>query len=300
MPNDPTPRFVTVGIADPYTKSCYTVSVPASSTQEALDFLNHVGGGLGGSGMRQMLAGATLGPIREAYYRQLAGVEREIATRRAALGSAPSDSALRELAEWAVRQRAQAARVWRIPSGPAAVVVGEARDWSQYGFGGRTVGNIERRAATRGLSGVEMSEYFLRGATKPNVEVTAQLMRGAQFLRRGGGILALAGVIVTEEEIRRAPAAQRAEIVEHEAAGFVGGFVAGEGAVGTVLAVSAAFALATPPGWILLGIGVVAGVVGSYAADRLLFHDRGADAVETIRRGQPIDAAALMPVCPQR
>jgi hypothetical protein len=298
MPNDQAPKFVTVGIADPATKTCYTVSVPATTPREALDFLHLIGGGLGGSGTRQMLAGATLGPIREAYYRQLAGVEQQIAARRAALGTAPSESALRELGEWAVRQRAQAARVWRIPSGPAAVVVGEARDWSIYGSGGRTIPNMERRAAGRGLSGMDMSEYFLRGATRPNAEVTTQLMRGARFLRRGGGVLALAGVIMTEEEIRRAPAAQRSDIVQHEAAGFVGGFVVGEGAVGTVLAVSAAFALATPPGWILLGIGVVAGAVGSYAADRILFHDRGAEAVDTIRRGQPIKAAALSRSCP--
>jgi hypothetical protein len=104
---------------------------------------------------------------------------------------------------------------------------------------------------------------------------------------------------MTEEEIRRAPAAQRSEIAKHEAAGFVGGFVAGEGAVGTVLAVSAAFALATPPGWILFGIGVVAGAIGGYAADRIWFHERGADAVETIRRGQPIDASALTQICPR-
>jgi hypothetical protein len=300
MPNDPAPRFVTVGIADPATKTCYTVSVPASSTREALDFLDYVGGGLGGSGVRQLLAGSTLGPIRDAYYRQLAEVERTIVARRAALGPVPSEAVLRDLGEWAVRQRAQAARIWRIPTGPAAVVVGEARDWSLYGFGGRTVGNMERRAASRGFNGAEVTEYFLRGATRPNAEVTTQLLRGARFLRRGGGILALVGTVATEEEIRRAPPAQRAEIAKHEAVGFAGGFVAGEGAVGTVLAISAAFALATPPGWILLGIGVIAGAVGSYAAERIYFHDQGAEAVKAIERGHPVNAATLSRTCPVR
>jgi hypothetical protein len=152
MPDDPAPRFVTVAVADPDTKVCYTVSVPADSTQEALQFLEFAGGGLSGAGTRQMLAGGTLGPIRDAYYRQLAGVERAIAARAAALGPAPGDAALREVAEWAVQQRARAARVWRVPSGPAAVVIGEARDWSVYGVGGRTIGNMERRYAARGLT----------------------------------------------------------------------------------------------------------------------------------------------------
>jgi hypothetical protein len=105
---------------------------------------------------------------------------------------------------------------------------------------------------------------------------------------------------MTEEEIRQAPPAQRAEIAQREAVGLAGGFLAGEGAVGTVLAVSAAFALATPPGWILLGIGAVAGAAGGYLAERLYFHDRGAEVVERIGRGQSIDAGSMSRSCPVR
>jgi hypothetical protein len=298
MLNDPPPRFVTVGIADPSTLTCYQVSVPGSSTREALDFLDFVGGGMGGSGTRQILAGHTLGPIREAYYRRLAEVEHEIVARRAALGAAPGEAELRELGAWAVRQRAQAARVWRIPSGPAAVVVGEARDWSVYGIGGRTVGNIERRAIGRGLGGAQVTEYMIGRAVAPNVAMTTRLLRGARFLKRGGGLLAVAGLILTEEEIRQAAPAERGEIARREAVGLAGGIVVGEGAVGGVLAVSAAFALATPPGWVLLSIGIVAGVVGSFAAERLYFHEDGASAVEAMGRGQPIDASDLARACP--
>jgi hypothetical protein len=88
MPGHPAPRFVTVGVADEDTKTCYTV--PADSTQEALQFLDFIGGGLAGTGTRQILAGATLGPIRDACYRRLAGTVREIAARTAgAPGGAP-------------------------------------------------------------------------------------------------------------------------------------------------------------------------------------------------------------------
>jgi hypothetical protein len=300
MSHDPAPRFITIGVADPDTRTCYEVTVPGRSTQEALTFLEFAGGGMFGSGGRQVLAGMTLAPIRNAYYRRLAEVEREIAARRAALGSAPSEAALKELGGWAVRQRAAAARLWRVPSGPAAVVIGEARDWREYGPGGRTVGNMERRVMSRGLRGAEVSEYFLKGAVRPNAKMTTQLLRGARFLRRGGGILAVAGLMMTEEEIRQAPAGQRTQIAKQEAVGMAGGFIGGEAAVGSVLAIGTAFALATPPGWVLLGIGIIAGAGGSYVAEKFYFHDDGVTAVRAIGRGETVGAGQLMPFCPSR
>ena len=97
--------------------------------------------------------------------------------------------------------------------------------------------------------------------------------RGAsKFLKRGGvPPLGLAGLAVSAYDIYSAPPGQRGKVAAHEGVDAVGGLIASEGAVGLLGIGAVALGLATPPGWVVLAVGLVAGIAGSYLADRAIF-----------------------------
>lgn len=294
MPSIP---LVRVGVEDPLTRSCYQVTVPGRTPEEAVHFLAGAGGGVTGQGGFDLYAGTVLEPVRNAYKARLERLEAQILQRRAALGPNPSPSALRELAEWAVRERARTARLWRLPTGPTQTVMLELRDWRQYGVGGRTFGNMVARQAGRGVTGPAAYEALLRSANTSNAGVNQSVVRGARALRFGGGVLAVAGIAVSAGTIAAAPPEERGRLAARTGVGIAGGFVAGEVATG-LLMVGAALLLASPPGWLVIGVGLAAGVAGGMAADRIFYPEDYRPVGSQLGQGSTIDCGMLPRCCP--
>jgi hypothetical protein len=246
-----------------------TVPVLANSPEEAFRILYETGNGVSGTGARNFYYGSVLEPIRNGYKARLEQVEALIRQRRAALGPNPTQYELRGLAQWAARQRAMTARIWRIPT-PSLLAGLEARDWRTYGPGGRTFENLLRRNAAQGRTGTAAYDYILGSAARSNAEVNASVARGARQLRIGGGILGVAGLAVTAHDIYQAPPERRGAVAQRHAVGFAGGLIGAEIGVG-LLAVGAGLLAATPPGWVVLAVGLIAGVAGSIIADRVFY-----------------------------
>lgn len=272
-PNGTPPQVPTVTVDVPDTPGGQPkpVTVPGRTPEEAFRFLYAAGGGLAGEGARDIYQGTVLEPVRVRYKARLQQVESEIVRRRAALGANPAEGELRALAVWAARQRANTARLYRIPQGPGWMASLEARDWDEYGVGGRTFKNLLRRnQVKRGLTGPAAYEYILGSAVVDNATVTARTASTAKLFRGGGAALGVAGLAVSAYNIYTAPPGQRVAAAEHEGVDFAGGLVASEAGV-ALLGVGAALLAATPPGWLIIGVGLVAGAVGSYVADRMFY-----------------------------
>lgn len=267
------------------------VSVLADSPEEAFTILHDIGRGVAGSGARHLYYGSVIEPIRDAYKLRLERVEAEILRRRAALGANPNAYELRGLAQWAARERTRTARLWRIPT-PALMAGLEARDWQKYGVGGRTFENLVRRNAAQGRVGPAAWENILRSATTPNPEVSRSVARGAQFLRRGGGVLAVAGLAVSAHEIYNAPPGERGQLAARTGVGLAGGLVGTEIAVG-LLAVGAGLLAATPPGWVILAVGLIGGIAGGVIADRVFFPAEVEPVARHLGDGYPVDPQRL-------
>ncbi|MBL6456928.1 hypothetical protein JMJ55_16445 [Belnapia sp. T6] len=295
--------LVTVHVEDDAAGLCYSVTVPARNEQEAIAILHEAGSGLAGEGMRNLYLGSVLEPVRHRYHQALSQAAAEIAERRAKLGPAPSEAALRELSEWAVRRRAQAARLWRIPTGPAMQVRLEVRDWRKYGFGGRTYQNLLRRQQGGGFTGATAYENLILSATQSNAGVDASIPRSARHLRFGGGILAGLALAYSAHEIAEAPPEQRANLAKHQAVGFAGGVVGGEAAA-ALAGVGLGLLVATPPGWVVITVGLVAGlvggVVGGMVAERVVFPEDAHAASQAMRSGIPLNCSGFACVCPAR
>lgn len=266
----PTVPTVTVDIPNGQAGHTTPVTVPARTPEEAFRYLYATGSGLAGEGVRDLYQGTVLEPVRAGYKARLQRVEAEIIRRRSALGATPAEGELRALAAWASRQRTNTARLWRIPQGPGWAVMLEGRDWGSYGVGGRTFANILKRYEARGLTGPAAYQHILGRAVVDDAKTTARVAEAARFFRRGGAALGVLGLGVSAYTIATAPPEQRARVAEHEAVDFAGGLVMSEAAVG-LLGVGAALLAATPPGWLIIGVGLVAGIAGSYIADRTFF-----------------------------
>jgi hypothetical protein len=120
------------------------IQVLANTPEEAFRILYETGSSsVTGVGARNFYYGSVLKPIRDTYKAQLEDVERLILRRRAGLGVNATEYELRGLAQWAARQRASTARIWRLPT-PSLMAGLEARDWQKYGVGGRTLENLLR------------------------------------------------------------------------------------------------------------------------------------------------------------
>ncbi len=286
---------IEVDVPDPRTGALTTVSVPGRTPEEAFRYLYNIGDGAMAQGSRDLYQGTVIEPIRNQYKATLEQVEQQIAARRTALGANATEAELRALAQWGSRQRTMTARVWRIPQGPAAGLSLEARDWQKYGRGGRTFENLMRRTEAKGLTGPAAYEYLLKSATTSNADVTAKLARNARFLRGGGAVLGVAGLALTAYDIAQAPPEMRARVAERHAVGFAGGLVASEGAV-LLLGVGAACLAATPPGWVVIAVGLVAGAIGSYVADHYFFPPEHEGVAGYLGAGVAIDPTRRYPV----
>ena len=243
---------------------------------------------MAGSGVRNLYYGTILEPLRHSYHRQLEEIERQILSRREALGRNPTAYELRNLAQWAARQRAATARLWRIPT-PADVVALEARDWATYGPGGRTFDNLMRRKMAKpGVTEQDALRDILRTARTSNADIDARVGSFAKHLRRGGGVLAVAGLGLTAHEIIEAPEEERGEVAARAGVSMAGGLIGAEVGV-ALLGVGAALLAATPPGWLIIGVGLAAGVAGSLLAEGLFFPDEAEPVARALGRGYAVD-----------
>ena len=263
------------------------IPVFANNPEEAFRILYETGNGVGGTGVRNAYYGTVLEPIRNAYKTRLEAVESAIRQRRVGLGPNPTEYELRGVAQWAARQRAWTARVWRVPT-PSLLAGLEARDWQKYGVGGRTFENLMARNAAAGRSGTAAYEYILGSAVRSNAEVTASVARGARFLRGGGAVLGVAGLAVSAYDIAHAPAGQRGALAERHAVGFAGGLVGSEAAAG-LLAIGAGLLAATPPGWVVIGVGLIGGIAGGVIADRIFYPPKHEPIARRMAAGYAID-----------
>jgi hypothetical protein len=284
--------FRSVSVDDPERRACYGVTVPARSDGEALAYLLAVAGGIGGAGSRMLLAGSTAEMIRAKYNASLARIEAEIARRQTLLGPKPDAAALREFADWAVRQRTRIARVWRIPSGPEVMVVAEVRDWAKYGAGGRTLNNLLEDAGRReGVTGVAALERVLKSATRSNKKITEQLVKSVRFLRHGGAALSVLGIGLSAAEVCYAPPERRVGVAGEALAGFVGG-----AAVGGL--VTAILVFAGPPGWVVIGVGFLAGITGGIAGEAIYRANNGPQLMTQLQLRGYVTADGLGRFCP--
>lgn len=243
----------------------FTCSLPAETPREAADLLEAIGsGGMLGTGMRIWHTGAVMPKIRIDYERRLQGLVAEVGERRAR-GQAP-----RAIADWVVEERRQIANGSRWRTGVDTRGIFEIRDWAEYGVGGRTMRNLERRYVVRGFSGEALSEKLIQGALHPNTGISASAIRGARYLRNGGRVLVPFGVAVTAYTVVTAPQEDLPRVIAEESGSFLGGTV-GSGVAVTACLV---FGIATG-GWGLLACGVVGGIAGgaagATAANRLYY-----------------------------
>ncbi|MBU6258112.1 MAG: hypothetical protein KGL18_07480 [Burkholderiales bacterium] len=267
---------VAVVVDDPFERQRCAIRVPGSTEEEGYEFLETLAASGSGSGARQWLTGATFEPIREFYRAHDARIAGLAEQRLSELGPQASVEQIREVARWASGKRTAAARLWRVPSGPEAMALGELRDWHQYGLGGRTLPNLMRRnlARTPGLAEVDNLCLVIRSAAKANPRVTLQVGAVARSLRAGGVVLMLAGAGLTAWEYSETARSERPEFLRREGASMAGSAIA-TGVVTTALVMS--FAL---PGIVVVGLGVVAGVVGAWVGERIYLAARGSPAHE--------------------
>ncbi|GAA3725069.1 hypothetical protein GCM10022268_36320 [Sphingomonas cynarae] len=261
--------------------------VPAATEAEAYRLLGSIADGVPAA----VVWGSVLEPIRSGYKRQLEQVELEIRRRRALLGKNPTEYELRGLAQWAARQRTNTARLWRIPL-PVTGAGLELRDWRKYGAGGRTFDNLLDRNARQGRTGMAAYENMLGSATRSNPEYNAKIARGAKLLKGGGGVLAVAGLAVTAHDIWQAPADQRGKVLTRHGVGFAGGLIGAEVA-GGLLTIGAGLLLATPPGWLVLAVGLVGGIAGGVIVDRLVYPEDHVPTATDLGNGMAVDPLRL-------
>ena len=253
------------------------VHVPGRSQAEGERFLGMVGSGSTGTGMQDLWLGHTLPWVRRNYYIALEGVEKEIAARRAQLGPRLKDPAeMESFVKWAVGRRNAIARLWRLPAGPGGVLGGEIRDWKIYGAGGRTLPNLlARTEAKYGETGMAALERIAASAAKPNPAETTAILRGAKYLKGGGAVLFVGGIAITAYDIYSAPPEQRVEVAKEEGVGMAGGFA------GSNVAVGVCFLLGVS-GVGLIAVGLVAGVAGAYAAEKMYYAHTHSPAVRNL------------------
>ena len=233
--------------------------------------------------MHNMYLGSALPTIRNQYYKALEGVETEIRARQAKLGSKPNGPReLRQFVEWASSERTRIARLFRIPAGPGGMLGGEIRDWRQYGAGGRSMDNLLTRAeAKNGLTGDAALRKILGSVDKPNPAATESILRGARYLRSAGAVVFVAGAGWTAYNIASAPAEERPELMRREGSALAGGFVASNVAIGICF-------LLGMTGVGLIAVGLVAGVAGAMAGERIYYASQHSGVVQQMKAGQTV------------
>ncbi len=228
----------------------YTMSLPARTESDALEFLGGLGGDAAGAGLAMRRIGIDAPAIRTLYKQQVEDLARQIAERLERGESTES------VARWASEQRRHIVQRMRARTGPVARVIYEIRDWRQYGRGGRTYPNIVRHYEARGVPRSAIPGRVLDGATRSNTGVN-QALRGASYLRHGGRVLIVVGVAVSAARIWNASDEELPRVIGEELGGFIGGSLGAGAGVGICLV----FGIASG-GWGLLACGVIGGVAG--------------------------------------
>jgi hypothetical protein len=242
-----------------------TCQLPASDSQEASHFLQVVAtGGPLGAGYQLARLGVDMPALRAEYEQAVENLIREVEARRRARMDP------RELARWAVEERTKIARRIRLKQGISPTVLFEIRDHVKYGLGGRTFKNMQRRAVRAGYQGQAAYEQLIRGATRPNPEITQSMVGAARYLKHGGRVILVISVATTAYTILTAPQEELERVLAEEAGGIIGGSAGSGLGVGLCLILGIASG-----GWGLLACGVVGGLaggaVGAYAGDRIYY-----------------------------
>jgi hypothetical protein len=281
---------VTLTIDDPVLQQCYRLRVPGVTSEDGYAFLERLDSGLAGTGARQLLAGATWGPIRrryEAYDRALAEAAK---ARLTSLGSNPTLAELEAVVRHASAQRTTAARLWRLPSGPDAFLAAEVRDWAEYGLGGRRFGNLMSRSMKNPRQTSWSQADHLRNIAskvgKTNAETTSGVFRSARFLKTGGAIVMMAGLGWTYHEYQNTPEHLKADFLKREAVSAAGGALASG-------LVTAFLVTTTAAGVVVVGVGLVAGIAGALAAEGIYRSIYGDSLLGQIRNSGVIQANLL-------
>jgi hypothetical protein len=234
-------------------------SLPAASTSEAAMLLEAVGsGGALGSGARATWLGRAIPNVRMEYEARVSRLILEVERRRSA------GQASREIAQWVVEERARIANQMRWRTGAGTRVLFEVRDWTEYGPGGRTFSNVERRYSGRGLSGADLDHAMIRGATSPNTGISQTAITGARYLRNGGRVILVFSLATTAYVLLTASKDELERVMHQEVGSFIGGSIGTGAAVGACLV----FGIATG-GWGLLACGIVGGIGGGLAGAEL-------------------------------
>ncbi len=245
-----------------------SVHVPARDHEDAHKTLTAIANGGIGTGLQNTYLGHATPKIRAAYYDALAAVEKEISARKIALGPRLTNPAeYRQFAFWASQRRTTVARLYRIPAGPGSMIGLEYRDWRVYGVGGRTPENVLSRNMSNKLvprSEEQALAKMISSAVKPNAAETERLLKAAKFLKRGGTVFIVGGLALTGYEIYRAKPADRPELIRKEVLVTGGSILASDLAVGIAIACSLT-------GVGLIAVGIIAGVGGAIAAERMYY-----------------------------
>ena len=244
--------------------------LPASNDLDAAEFLQVVatGGALGtGHGLNKV--GIDMPRIRADYEAAIRSFMQEFDAKKA------SGISSKELADWAVKRRASIARQIRLKNSLGQTVLFEVRDNLKYGLGGRTPENLRNRYSTPrngqpGLSGSQLDDALIKGATKPNQVISDSAFKAAKYLKHGGRVIVVVSVATTAYTLLTAPQEDLERILYEEAGGMVGGSLGASAAVGACLV----FGIATG-GWGLLACGVVGGLgggaLGTYAGNKIYY-----------------------------
>lgn len=239
----------------------YRLSLPGQDLDTAVAFLEELGGPTAGAGRAMKRIGVDAPLLRKTYKLEIEGMIAQI-TRRLDRGESKES-----VARWVSSERVRIAQRARASSGVVGRAIYEIRDRRQYGPGGRTWANVERRYAARGLSGEAMYENIIKGAQKSNASVNSAALRGAAFLKHGGRVVLLVGVGVSVARVLSAREHELARVIGEEAAGFAGGSVGAGALIGACMI----FGVATG-GWGLLACGAIGGAAGGMFAEAAASH----------------------------
>lgn len=278
---------VTVMIDDPVLQQCYQLRVPGTTQEEGYAFLAQLSSGAAGAGGRQFLAGSTWAPIRHRYIAVDQALAQAAQAQLTRLGASPTTAQLEALVREASAKRTAAARLWRMPSGPDAFLVTEARDWMKYGVGGRNFNNLMQRSASNPSRATwsrdDHLRQLLRNVEKTNPKVNAGVLRNARYLKAGGAILMVAGLGWTYHEYQNTPEQLKGDFVRREAAAAAGGALASGLATAVLVGLTAS-------GVVVVGVGLIAGVAGALAAEGIYRSIYGESLIDQVRRGGVIQA----------
>lgn len=247
----------------------YTLSLPANTTEQAIDFLAGLGGDAVGAGQAMNRVGINAPIIRLRYKQEIEQLTAEIVRR---LESGESREAI---ARWASEERRRIVYRQRAGAGAVGRSIYEIRDYRKYGWGGRTYDNIYSRYQKKGYTSGQIHDAIIERSQISSPKTNAAV-RGASYLRHGGKVIIVVGVAVSAARIWNASDEDLPRVIGEELGGWVGGGIGAGAGVGACIV----FGIATS-GWGLLACGVVGGigggVAGSYAgghiADGIYYSD---------------------------